>query len=141
MQRPISRYGVFVLALVPSLAFLGGSAAGATKPSLTVKAPASVVNEAKWSVTVSGFSGPYKNVMVAKEKGEVTCRKPEAAFNKRSEAIAKQHKFKVTFPEEQITENPPQTFTLCAYLYTGGSKYIVKVSHYQIVPNKSESGP
>jgi hypothetical protein len=140
MQRPVSRYGVLVLALVPTFAFLGGSAAGATRPSLTVKAPASVINEAKWSVTVSGFSGPYKNVMVSKEKGEIACPKPEAAFNKRSQVIAKQHKFNVTFPEEQITDSPPQTFTLCAYLYSG-SKYIVKVSHYQIVPNQSESTP
>jgi hypothetical protein len=123
---------------VPTFAFLGGSAAGATRPSLTVKAPASVMNEARWSITVSGFSGPYNNVMVAKEKGEVACRTPGAAFSKRSQGIAKQHKFSVTFPAEQTTGNPPQTFTLCAYLFSG-SKYIVKASHYQILPSPSES--
>jgi hypothetical protein len=138
MRRPIS-LGVFASATAIALALLAASAAGATKPSLTVTAPATVVNEVRWSAVVSGFSGPYKNVMLADEKGVVACRKPEAAFNKQSKPVAKQHRFKVTFSREQITGNPPQTFTLCAYLYSG-SKYIVKVSHYQIVPNKSESG-
>jgi hypothetical protein len=136
MRRPIS-LRVFAFALVFMLASVGSSVAGATKPSLTVRAPTSVVNEAPWSVVVSGFSGPYSFVMVAKERGEVTCRKPEAAYNKKSRVIAKQHKFKVTFSELQITGNPPQIFTMCTYLYRG-SKYVVKVSHYQIVPTKAE---
>jgi hypothetical protein len=137
MNRPISRYGVFGSALVVGLAVLGGSAAGATKPSLSINAPTSVENEASWSVTVSGFSGPYKNVMVAKEKGVVACPKIGNTFNKKSQAVKKEHKFKVTFSELQITGEPPQTFTMCTYLYTG-SKYIVKTSHYHIVPNASE---
>jgi hypothetical protein len=114
----------------------GRGGARATKPSFTVKAPTSVENEASWSATVSGFSGSYKNVMVAKERGVVPCPKIENTFSKKSKSVAKEHKFKLTFHELQITE-PPQTFTMCTYLYSG-SKYVVKTSHYQIVPNASE---
>ena len=138
MRRPIARCGVFGSALVAGLALLGGSAAGAGKASFTVKAPASVVNEAAYTVTVSGFSGPYRNVMVAKEKGLVSC--PAVAKNmqpKTTKSVAKEHKFSLAFHEEQFTGHPPQTFTMCAYLFSG-SKYIVKVSHYQIVPDASE---
>ena len=138
MEGPIVRCGLFGSTLVAVLALLSGSAVGARNASFTVKAPASVVNEAAYTVTVSGFSGPYRNVMVAKEKGLVSC--PAVAKNtqpKQTKSVPTEHKFSLTFHELQITGHPPQTFTTCAYLFSG-SKYIVKISHYQIVPDASE---
>jgi hypothetical protein len=137
MQRSISRYSVFATAVVLILAVFAAGAAAAGKPSITVKGPASVVNFTRWTVTVSGFSGPYKYAMVAEEKGEVACRKPESASNKQTKPVKKEHKFKLTFSSEQGTGKPPQIFTRCVYLFSG-AKYIVKVSHYQLVPNKEE---
>jgi hypothetical protein len=87
---------------------------------------------------VSGFSGPYRNVMVAKEKGLVSCAAvAKNALPKQTKSVAKEHRFSLVFDELQITGHPRQTSTRCVYLFSG-SKYIVKVSHFQIVPTAAE---
>lgn len=123
---------VLVLTLAPVGPGLAQAAAKKPKASLTVKAPASVINESRWNVSASGYSGQYNRLMVSSEKGIARCTTPERSFNKKTKGIAKSHKFNVTFSLELIVE-PPQTRTLCVFLYGGsGGKFIVKESRFQI---------
>lgn len=139
MRRPNWRNCAFASVLVLILAFVGeanvAGASGTTqKPSLTISAPASVANEAPWSASASGYSGQYNTVTTSQEKGTVGCPKnPETAFNKKTQHIAKDHKYKIKFSFLQIVEEP-QIRTLCVFLYKAGSphKYILKTTHYQI---------
>lgn len=136
MAGSIVRHSAVAFVLVLMFALVGaGNVAGATsknqKPSLTVSAPGSVTNESPWTVSASGYSGQYNTVTESNEKGTSPCPKPGNAFNKKTQRVAKHHKFKVKFSNLQIVEEP-QTRTLCVFLYGVGSKYLVKEMRYQI---------
>ena len=139
MRRPNWRYGALASVLVLMPAFVGeadvaGAKGKTQKPSLTISAPASVRNEAPWSASASGYSGQYNALTTSQEKGTVACPKnPETAFNKKTQHIAKYHKYKVKFSFLQIVQEP-QIRTLCVFLYKAGTpaRYILKTTHYQI---------
>jgi hypothetical protein len=123
---------VLVLMIAPVGPGLAQAAPKKPKASLTVKAPASVLNESLWNVSASGYSGPYNTLTVSTEMGVARCTTPERSFNKLTKRIAKNHKFNVTFTDE-LTVKPPQTRTLCVFLYAGsGNRFIVKESRFQI---------